>query len=395
MGRSRQILREGFTTGTAASGAAKAAVLLLGGLPLPSTVTVALPPFVVRGDTLTSETKRRLNLTVADGGSEPDGTTWAAIIKDGGDDPDATHGARVIVRAAKTPFPGPSPAIQMDNAKTPIFLYAGQGLGRVTLPGLPVEVGEAAINPEPRKQIAFAAHEAAKNNGLLAPLHLEISIADGAERARRTLNARLGIIGGLSILGTSGIVRPYSHEAWQCAVSQGLAVAAALGCEEILLCTGRRSERLGRVLLPHLPEQAFVQAADFAAHALKQAAGHSFSRLNWLCFPGKLLKLAQGLEWTHARSAPVDLALLARLCQEAGGSADLAARMADMPTVTGALNLVPGNSALRQTLLLRLARLAFGVLRAWLDEAGGKRCELALHVFSLEEQHLLTVRSTV
>ena len=153
-----------------------------------------------------------------------------------------------------------------------IVLYGGKGVGTVTLPGLPVVVGEPAINPEPRKQIAVAAHAAARAAGYNGPLHLLLSVPDGEERARRTLNGRLGIVGGISILGTRGTVRPYSHDAWKCAVAQGMDVAVALGLREILLATGRRSERLGLALHPELPPQAGIQAADYAAFSLREAA---------------------------------------------------------------------------------------------------------------------------
>lgn len=387
-------LREGFSTGTAAAAAAHAAVRLLGGLPLPDAVDTALPPFLVSGEIMTQERiGATLRIPVAAGGLvEKDGrTAWATVVKDGGDDPDATHAAHITVRASLQPFAGQS--VIVPGAPLAVALCAGTGVGRATLPGLPVPPGEPAINPEPRKQIAFAACEAAKACGLSDALHLEISVPDGEERARRTLNPRLGIVGGISILGTQGIVRPYSHEAWKMTVSQGLAVAEALGLDEALLCTGRRSERLGLGLLTHLPPQAAIQAADFAAHAVRQAGGHSFSRVNWVCFPGKLLKLAQGLEWTHAKSAGADLALLAGLCRRAGGTESLARQVASMPTAAGAFALMEAQPALRQAVLNALAAKAFAALRRWLDEGGGARKHLTLHVFSLEGPHLLSLPS--
>lgn len=423
----RTHLREGFTTGTAAAAAAFAAVTLLLGGECPDSAEVALPPFAGDGTPLAAGTASgdgapltppTLAIPIAQWGGEG-GAAFAGVIKDGGDDPDATHGARIVVHAAMEPFsvcpeaegdpPGPcrplppgrdAPArsVEMRLFSQTVVLYGGAGVGTVTLPGLPVTIGEPAINPEPRKQIAVAAHAAARAAGYGGPLHLLVSVPDGGERAKRTLNGRLGIVGGISILGTRGTVRPYSHDAWKCAVAQGLDVAAALGLREVLLATGRRSERLGLALYPDFPPQAGVQAADYAAFSLREASRRPFERVVWACFPGKLLKLAQGLEWTHAGAAPADLVLLARLCREAGGPDDLIAALETMPTVVGAFALMEQRSVrLRDAVLEHLARLALERMLAWLREArsgGGQACpELVLHVFSLEGQALLSLRA--
>ena len=421
----RTHLREGFTTGTAAAAAAFAAVTLLLGGECPDSAEVALPPFagdgtpLAAGDALGGEapsTPPALVIPIERGGREGE-TAFAVVVKDGGDDPDATHGARIIVHAAVTPFsvcpgpgsdpPGPCRSlppgrdtpprpVEMNLFSRSVVLYGGAGVGTATLPGLPVAIGEPAINPEPRKQIAVAAHAAARTAGYDGPLHLLVSVPDGEERARRTLNGRLGIVGGISILGTRGTVRPYSHDAWKCAVAQGLDVAAALGLREVLLATGRRSERLGLALHPDFPPQAGIQAADYAAFSLREAGRRSFDRVIWACFPGKLLKLAQGLEWTHAGAAPADLALLARLCREAGGPDDLIAALAGTPTAAGTFALMEQKDArLRDAVLERLAGLALERMLAWLHEArtGGREAcpELLLHVFSPEGQLLLSL----
>ena len=386
-------LKEGYSTGTSAAAAAMAAVRLLGGCPLPELERPALPPFILRNNTLVPEFDERLSIPVAQGAYENEKSAWALVIKDGGDDPDATHGAHIIARVSRSAFACLCQPVAVYEAGQPVFLYAGKGVGHATLPGLPVAQGEPAINPEPRKQIAFAACEAAAACKISGPLHIEISVPDGEERARRTLNARLGIVGGISILGTRGIVRPYSHDAWKMAISQGLDVAEALGLDEILLCTGRRSERLGLAWI-RVPEQAAIQAADFAAHAIGEAAKHSFSRLNWVCFPGKLLKLAQGLAWTHAKSAAADLRLLASLCRNAGGTEELTRAVAAMPTAAGAFGLMQATADLHKTVLDNLAHMAFDVLRTWLDAAGGQHKKLALHVFSLDGKHLVTLPET-
>lgn len=393
----RPCLREGFSTGTAAAAAAYAAVLRLLGGAAPAVATVALPPFA-DGLPLFSGARQRLSVAVADSGAEPDGTAWAAVIKDGGDDPDATHGARIIVHASRQaprvprePLHGPVILSGGAPGHGPIHIYGGRGVGLVTLPGLPVAPGEPAINPEPRKQIACAALEAAERHAFPGPLHLLIRVPEGVTRAKRTMNARLGITGGISILGTRGTVRPFSHEAWKAAISQGISVAAALGLDTILFSTGRRSERLGFMLYPDLAARCGIQAADFVAFAIREAAGRGFARIVWCCFPGKLLKLAQGLEWTHAKSATADIAMLARYCADAGGDAGLTAGVAAMPTATGAFALMAQNPAIHAAVLRRIGNQAFAALLCWLREGcSGPGCpDLTLCVFSTEERLLL------
>ncbi len=448
-------LREGFTTGTATAAAAKAAVALLLGGGESAVVSVPLPPFALTAETAQAEHDARLDIPIASlrltsaGATGPDVSPkhlpglspWApskdspcataTVIKDGGDDPDATHGAALTVYASThpflpdgSPFPFPIspqtqkglgkeegvrsfPYISLSHFPNPVFLYAGKGIGTVTLPGLPVVPGEPAINPQPRLQIAAAACEAAGENGYDGPLHILVTVPDGEERARKTMNARLGILGGISILGTRGTVRPYSHEAWTATILQGFQVAAALGLDTVLLATGRRSERALFGLYPHLPPTAGIQAADFAAFSLKHTAALPFARVVWGCFPGKLLKLAQGLEWTHASTARSDIPLLARLCREGGGSEALARNVGESPTAAGAFALMhEASPRLHDAVLARLASRAYAVMQDWMlaaragtscgegtpasetgQETGGPA--LVLHVFSTEGEHLL------
>ncbi|MDR2488045.1 MAG: cobalt-precorrin-5B (C(1))-methyltransferase CbiD [Desulfovibrio sp.] len=441
-------LQDGFSTGTAASAAAFAAVHLLFDAPLPETVAVLLPPFCDDGSPCMDAwrepfpTPARLIVPVAYGKKEGS-TAFASIIKNGGDDPDVTHGARIIVHASAYPFPlcvkqskdlaggkllnlpgvdetahagrqetesapcrprlpegaggGYSSPIEVTLESRTIVLYGGVGVGTVTLPGLPAAIGEPAINPIPRRQIAMAAMEAADVLGYAGPLHLLVSVPDGEARAKHTLNARLGIIGGLSILGTRGTVRPYSHEAWKDTVRLGLDVAAALGLRTVLLATGRRSERLGFALYPALSPQAGIQVADYAAFSLREAVQRPFTCIIWVCFPGKLLKLAQGLQWTHATAASADMELLASYCREAGGPESLCAALRAMPTVSGAFALLQERDArLGKAVLERLAQRALSMMRYWLQKATTSGAsdrkdspELTLRVFSTHGQLLL------
>lgn len=410
-------MREGFSTGTAASAAAYGAVCLLLSGALPQTINVPLPPFTFADGGWHPSQAASLSIPTAHGQIFPSGITRANVVKDGGDDPDATHGITISAYASRNPFDpallppvamrppqtvgvGPSvPALDGPLAITDfpnqIFLYAGNGIGSVTLPGLPVSPGEAAINPEPRKQISHAACLAAKQYGYAEPLHLLITAEEGEKRALRTLNARLGIVGGISILGTRGTVRPYSNNAWKDSIRQGLNVAAALGIEELLLCTGRRSERLAFGLHPNLPPQAGILAADFAAFTLREAGARPFRHLHWVCFPGKLLKLAQGLEWTHASEGATDIPMLTRLFLEAGAPEHLAHEAEAMPTAAGAFGLLRhfADLPLREKILTALAEKALTFARKWLEEAAPgwtKRNHLSLYVFSLEEELLLS-----
>lgn len=335
-------LREGFTTGTAAAGAAKAAaVRLLAGQALP-TVDVPLPG------------GGRLELAVDEVRVNGDGAV-AAVVKDGGDDPDVTHGARIRCRVTRCPQAAPGE----------VRVAGGEGVGRVTLPGLPVAVGQAAINPAPRAQIAAAVAEAAAVAGYAGGLCAEVSVPGGEEIARRTLNPRLGIVGGVSILGTSGIVRPFSHAAWEASIEESLDVARALGHETVGISTGRRSEALLRGLLPELPETACVQAADFFARSLAAAATRDFRQIVWAAYPGKLVKMAQGLPNTHAHQGDTDFSALAGWCRAAGWPEAVAVAAGTANTARHAFEMAPSPGA----------RAALAALLA--DEALAHMCRFA------------------
>ena len=247
-------------------------------------------------------------------------------------------------------------------------------------------VGAPAIYPGPRAQLRFALRRALDDmagEGAERPaLDVILSVPGGEELARHTLNPRLGITGGISILGTQGTVRPYSHAAWRAAVAQGLSVAAATGCRAICLSTGRRSERLLMRRYPELPPQAFVQAADFARFSLAAAGALPLERLVWGCFFGKLAKLAQGLEYTHAREAPLDMAALAALCREAGAAC--APEISRAVTAAHALELLLADTAAPAALAAVGARAAATARRF----AGRP---VTLHLFHTDGRELLTV----
>ena len=273
-------LRRGWTTGACAAAAARAACERLFTGRLPDPVTIDLP----RG--------LKASFALAETGA------WIGVEKDAGDDPDATHGA--IVRARLHPAP-PGSGVRFR---------AGPGVGTVTLPGLPLAVGEPAINPGPRAIIADNLRAVADEYGLPADIEAEIGIGNGEALALKTANARLGIEGGLSVLGTTGVVIPYSCAAWIHAVHRGVDVARAAGLDRIGAATGRGSEEALQALLG-LPAHGMIDMGDFAGALLKYLRRRPVARLSLAGGFGKLSKLAAGHLDLHSDRAPVDIPRLA------------------------------------------------------------------------------------
>jgi len=299
-------LRHGYTTGSCAAAASKAAAGVLIQQRRADEVEITLP----RGQ------KTSFKLQRCDWG--PD---WAecSVIKDAGDDPDATHGAEIVARVAWTDDPG-------------LHLKGGPGVGVVTKRGIGLPVGEPAINPVPREMIRYSVEEATNGQLKKRGLDVTISVPQGEEMAKKTLNARLGIIGGISILGTSGIVVPFSTAAWRASVLQSIGVAAANGCKHIVLTTGGRSEKYGMRLLPHLPEEAFIEMGDFVGAALRQAVRQGMEKATICAMIGKLSKMAVGTVMTHAAGSSVDTAFLAQVAGELGAPPEVCDEIRDNPT---------------------------------------------------------------
>ena len=296
-------LRRGWTTGACAAAAAKAAFAALRAGAFPDPVEIPLPGGA------------RAAFALAETRMAP-GSATAGVVKDAGDDPDVTHGALVRVTIRPRP-PGGG-----------LRFLAGEGVGTVTLPGLPLPPGEPAINPGPRAMILAALCEVAP-----APaLDVEIAIPGGERIALDTMNARLGILGGLSVLGTSGVVVPYSCASWIHSIHRGVDVARAAGLEHLAGATGRTSEA-GVARLHALPEQALIDMGDFAGGMLKYLRAHPVGHVTVAGGLAKMTKLAQGRLDLHSRRGPADLAALAALCRAEGGSEALAARVAAANTV--------------------------------------------------------------
>jgi cobalt-precorrin-5B (C1)-methyltransferase len=249
----------------------------------------------------------------------------------------------------------------------------------VTLPGLPVPVGRAAINPVPLAQIERAACEAMEESGYTGRVRLVLEVEDGEAMARRTLNPRLGVVGGISILGTQGIVMPFSLEAWKATIDSGLEVARAAGCTTAAFATGRRGERLLMARRSSLPELAFIQAADFFAYATQRAVQMGFSEIVWGCFFGKLAKMAQGLPSTHAHASPTDFVALAELAGQAGADAGTCLEVSRANTARHALEIVP-EGLVRERFVAKAAAKALEAARGFAivaSDPGAGTCQAA------------------
>lgn len=287
-------MREGFTTGACATAAALAATrALLRQAPV-AEVTIHLP---VGRDA-------RFTMAACEFGPE---SARAMVVKDAGDDPDVTHGAEIVASVSWRPELG-------------IELAGGPGVGMVTRPGLGLAVGGPAINPVPRRMLTEHVSAEAADHLSARGLRVEISVPRGAEMAKKTLNGRLGIVGGISILGTTGIVRPWSTAAWRASVLQAIDVAVANGQRHLVLATGGRTERYSMRLLPELPELAFVEMGEFTGSALQRCVQLGVDRATLAGMVGKFSKLALGHFMTHVAGNQVDLVFLATVAAECGAS---------------------------------------------------------------------------
>ena len=298
-------LRSGFTTGACAAAAAKAAAGLLLGEPAPGEVTIPFPDGSRKSFAIAS-------CALAHGEAR------AAVLKDAGDDPDVTNGARIC---ATVSFPRPGVDHSSCVATGNLLLCRGEGVGLVTKPGLAVAVGEPAINPVPRRMIAEAVAE-------VTSLALTVTIAvDGGELlAERTLNRRLGVLGGLSILGTTGIVRPISADAWTATIKASLDVAREAGLREVVLSTGRTSEKGAQQHLA-LPEEAYAMMGDYLHFSLSEAAARGFATIHLATMWAKALKAALRIPQTHVRHGALEVADGAGLLQRLGADGPLLDRL--------------------------------------------------------------------
>ena len=302
----RRELRTGYTTGSCAAAAAKAAVkALLTGKKV-SEVTIHLPmgkdvAFAISRCQWLGENDRVI----------------CSVIKDGGDDPDATHGAEICVTASQEIASGTD---ELDRVR----ITGGTGVGTVTRPGTGIEVGQPAVTRVPRRMIIQSVLEAAEDQqlGENAGFAVEISVPGGAEIAKKTTNARLGVLGGISILGSTGVVQPFSTAAWRASVHVAIDVAAANDIPHLVLSTGTNSEIFAKRHLD-LPDMAYIEAGIFSGHALKRCVMKGRNRATHVGMVGKFSKMAMGYFVTHVAGNRVDTSFLATLAAECGASTEI------------------------------------------------------------------------
>ena len=306
-------MRTGYTTGTCAAAGARAALELMAGNRMES-VRVLLP----RGDHMEIPVK---SCRAVSGGAV------CVITKDGGDDPDVTHGADIVVEVSRLGMAGE------------ISIQGGEGVGVVTKPGLGLEVGGPAINPTPRRMIRENLAEV-KSDVLGADgVRVVVSVPAGRELAPKTDNPRLGIRGGISILGTSGIVIPFSTASFAASIRQNLDVIVAMGDDTAVLTTGGRSETFARQLWD-LPDHSFVQMGDFSGYAMKECGRKGLRRVCVAGFVGKLAKMAAGVSQTHVKGSKVDTGMLAGVAVRCGAAPGEAGRIRTANTARHVMDII-------------------------------------------------------
>ena len=291
-------LRSGYTTGTCAAAATKASLLVMLSGKKVNTVDVSLP----KG--------REAKLFIAWTRINPDSSVTSCVVKDAGDDPDVTHGAEICS------------TVSLLSSEGKVIIDGGIGVGRVTKPGLGLNLGRAAINPVPFSMIMQAVREEAGDMLKELGVKVIISVPKGEVLAKQTDNPRLGIVGGISILGTTGIVLPYSTASFAASIRQSLDVSIAMGIETVVLTTGGRSEDFSKVFFGNTaPEHAYIQIGDFIGYSIRQCLNKNIRKVVVAGFIGKLTKMAMGVKQTHVRGSRVSMEFMASIASECNASA--------------------------------------------------------------------------
>lgn len=290
----KKTLRTGFTTGTSATAASKAAILSIINQSKIQNIEVKLP----KGKSI------MIPIHFCEFGKEK---ARCSVIKDGGDDPDVTHGAEIIVD------------LSLTDKKNEIIIEGGEGVGIVTKPGLGLEINKAAINPVPKKMIIENLREVGENILKNHGIQVIISVPKGKELGPKTDNPRIGILHGISILGTSGIVIPFSTASYAASIRQNLDVSIAMGNDTVVLTTGGRSEDFARKII-ELPDHCFVQMGDFSGYTIQQCSKKNIKKAFIVGFIGKLAKMAAGVKQTHVKGSKIDMKFLANLAQNCGAN---------------------------------------------------------------------------
>ena len=253
-----------------------------------------------------------------------------SVIKDGGDDPDVTHGAEIIVE------------VNLSDKKDFIEIDGGEGVGRVTKPGLGLEIGQAAINPVPKKMILENIREIGNEILEKRGINILVSVPTGKELGPKTDNPRIGIQGGISILGTSGIVIPFSTASYAASIRQNLDVAVAMKEQTVVLTTGGRSEDFAKNIVD-LPTHCFVQMGDFSGYTIQQCAKKNIKKAYVVGFIGKLAKMAAGVKQTHVKGSKVDMLFLAELARQSGAGTKVIENIKKANTARHVLEIIQEN----------------------------------------------------
>jgi len=356
----RQKLKRGWTTGACATAAARAAFhAFCCKEPPPDPISIFLP----------SGQRVAFSLSGFERGPK---FARASVVKDAGDDPDVTHGATIFAKVMRAP------------QGSGVRFLVGPGVGTVTRPGLPLAIGEPAINPVPRVMMRDNLAELAHELGASTDVSVEISIPGGEEIAKHTLNGRLGIVGGLSILGTTGIVVPYSCAAWIDAIHRGVDVARACGTRHLAAATGSVSEEAVRRLYD-LPDEALIEMGDFVGALLKYLRMHPVEKLTIAGGFAKMTKLAQGALDLHSARSSLDLAALASLAASAGGDPALAQSVASANSALEALQFASRDGV---DLAVKVAHRALETALRALDNR-----EIALELLVFDREGRLLARA--
>lgn len=310
----KKYLRRGYTTGSCAAAAAKAATLALV-TQMPVTATKILLP-----------NKNIASFFIQNCSFD---TSYAScsVKKDAGDDPDITDGIEIIATIKRTQSKG-------------ISISGGKGVGTVTKPGLDIEIGKSAINPVPHRMIKGSVSEIIREHAYEGGLEIIISVPAGEEIADRTFNSRLGIRGGISIIGTSGMVIPYSTRAYTASIARMLDVAKACNCDKVVFSTGRRSEKYAQEVFK-FPVESFILTGDYIGYALKQTARKGIKHAVIWGMIGKISKLAAGNMYTNVSDSHVDIAMMLKLAEDCGVPDNIMGLLGSSVTANQVRKLLP------------------------------------------------------
>ena len=323
-------LKTGYTTGSCATAAAKAAL------------TALLTDSKLSSSSILLPNDEPITLPISRTEFESDGSVTCTVVKDAGDDPDVTHGAEICANIA------------LSTTHNEIRFLQGKGVGRITLPGLGLEIGAPAINATPRKMITREVLETLEKFSEVIDLGIDITIfvPRGEELAKKTFNPKLGIMDGISIIGTSGIVKPFSSEAFVNSIRREIQVAKALRVERLVLNSGAKSEKYLKALYPDLPAQAFVQYGNFIGETLKIAAEENFEHVTLGIMIGKAVKLAEGLLDTHSKKTIMNREFIQSIAREAGCSDETIEKIAHIVLARELWAVIPtAENAFFRTLL--------------------------------------------